>query len=54
MGVVDFEATQEPAREVLKRLVALSINGRSNGYYWLLRCNDSSPSWCMMNLRWAT
>ena len=62
MEVVDFEATQEPARDVLKRLVALSLNGRSNGYYWgrsnryywLLRCDASSPSWCFVNLFWAT
>ncbi len=54
MEVVDFEATQEPARDVLRRLAALSINGRPNGYYWLLRCDDSSPSWCFVNLGWAT
>ena len=54
MEVVDFEATQEPARDVLKRLAALSINGRPNGYYWVLRCDDSSPSWCFVNLGWAT
>lgn len=65
--VVDFEATQEPARDVLKRLVessnsgrpygyltALSTNGRPNGYYWLLRCDNSSPSWCFVNLFWVT
>lgn len=54
MEVVDFEATQEPARDVLRRLAALSINGRPNGYYWLLRCDDASPSWCFVNLGWAT
>lgn len=46
-----FEARDEPARSVLKRLIAASLEGRPNGYYWLLRCDPRPSNWCFINLQ---
>jgi len=46
-----FEARDEPARSVLKRLIAASLQGRENGYYWLHRCDPLPSAWCFINLR---
>ncbi len=48
---VAFEARDEPARSVLKRLIAASLEGRPNGYYWLQRCDPLPSAWCFINLR---
>jgi hypothetical protein len=49
MAVVPFEATDEPARKVLERLIALdqesnTVSSRKN---WLLHCDKE---WCFINL----
>jgi hypothetical protein len=49
-----FEARDEPARSVLKRLITVSLQGHENHYYWLERCDPLPSSWCFINLRWAT
>jgi hypothetical protein len=45
-----FEARDEPARSVLKRLIAASLQGRPNGYYWVQRCDPLPSAWCFINL----
>jgi hypothetical protein len=51
MREVAFEARDEPARSVLKRLITASLEGRSNGYYWLQRCDPLPSNWCFINLQ---
>jgi hypothetical protein len=51
MMEVAFEARDEPARSVLKRLIAASLEGRPNGYYWLQRCDPLPSQWCFINLQ---
>jgi len=45
-----FEARDEPARSVLKRLIAISLEGRPNKYYWLQRSDPEPSRWCFINL----
>jgi len=52
MREVAFEARDEPARSVLKRLIAASLEGRPNGYYWLERCDPLPSRWCFINLHY--
>ncbi len=47
-----FEARDEPARSVLKRLIAASLEGRPNRYYWLQRCDPLPSPWCFINLHY--
>jgi hypothetical protein len=47
---VDFEAHDEPARTVLRRLIVSELQGRPNGYYWLQRCDPLPSQWCFVNL----
>jgi hypothetical protein len=54
MREVAFEARDEPARSVLKRLIAASLEGRPNGYYWLQRCDPLRSQWCVINLQYVT
>jgi hypothetical protein len=51
MKAVAFEARDEPARSVLKRLIAASLEGQPNGYYWLQRCDPQPSQWCFINLQ---
>jgi len=51
MKEVAFEAGDESARSVLKRLIAASLEGRPNGYYWLQRCDPLPSHWCFINLQ---
>jgi hypothetical protein len=46
----DFSADDEPARDVLRRLIKLTP-GR---YIWLLSCAPSPSLWCVINLRSVT
>ncbi|MDQ6664164.1 MAG: hypothetical protein M3Z23_07205, partial [Acidobacteriota bacterium] len=50
MTSVTFEAHDEPARSVLKRLIASDLQGKPNGYYWLQRCDPLPSAWCFINL----
>jgi hypothetical protein len=53
LTVAPFEAHDEPARSVLKRLVKAELQGRPNRYYWLQRCDPQPSSWCFINLMYA-
>lgn len=50
MTKVDFEAHDEPACSVLRRLIASELQGRPNVYYWLQRCDPLPSAWCFINL----
>jgi len=50
MREIAFEARNEPARSILKRLIVASLEGRPNGYYWLQRCDPLPSPWCFINL----
>jgi hypothetical protein len=50
MQNVLFGANEEKARIVLNRLIALSLEGRPNRYYYLLRCDPKTGGWCFINL----
>lgn len=50
MQSVWFGAKEEKARSVLGRLIALSLEGQPNRYYWLLRCDPKTGGWCFVNL----
>jgi hypothetical protein len=50
MKSVSFEAHNEPARSILKRLIASDLEGRTNGYHWLQRCDPLPSAWCFINL----
>lgn len=53
MTRVAFEAHDEPARSVLKRLIASDLQGRATGYYWLQRCDPLPSAWCFINLSYV-
>jgi hypothetical protein len=45
-----FEATDEPARRVLKRLFTAAAKNQPDRDYWLQRCDPLPSSWCFINL----
>jgi hypothetical protein len=51
--VAPFEAHDEPARSVLKRLIATESQGRPARYYWLERCDPLPSNWCFINLTYV-
>lgn len=50
LAEVAFSANEEPARLVLKRLIAAAEAGKVARMHWLMRCDASSPAWCFINL----
>ena len=46
---VPFEAHDEPARDVLKRLIKAGA-GRRETEYWLQRCDPLPSTWCFINV----
>jgi hypothetical protein len=50
MTRTDFEAQNETARSILRRLIASELQGRPNVYYWLQRCDPLPSQWCFINL----
>jgi hypothetical protein len=50
MTKADLEAHDEPARSVLRRLIASELQGRPDVYYWLQRCDPLPSQWCVINL----
>ena len=50
MTRTDFEAQNETARSVLRRLIASELQGQPNAYYWLQRCDPLPSQWCAINL----
>jgi hypothetical protein len=53
MKSVLFEARNEPARDVLRRLIAADDAVRSSGYHWLQRCDPAPSGWCFINLAYV-
>ena len=51
MTAAFFSANDEPARSVLKRLIAEASVNQPNREYWLERCDPSPSTWCFINLR---
>jgi hypothetical protein len=47
---VEIGAEDEPARDVLRRLIAATLHGRPDPYFWLLRCDPHPAGWCFINL----
>lgn len=50
---ISFEAKNEPARSVLRRLIAASLAGKPDHYYWVQRCDPLPSDWCFINLLYA-
>jgi hypothetical protein len=50
LTVIGFEAHDEPARSVLKRLIDAELFGHSNPYYWGQSCDPLPSAWCFINL----
>ena len=44
-----FEAQDEPARSVLKRLLVAASGNQPNRDYWLQRCDPAPSGWCFIN-----
>ncbi len=53
MAEVAFEANNEPARNVLMRLIAAALPGQSDRAFWLQRCDPLPSTWCFINLAFA-
>jgi hypothetical protein len=50
MAEVFFEANDEPARSVLKRLFTAAAVNQPDRNYWLQRCDPLPSAWCFINL----
>ena len=53
MAEIAFEANNEPARSVLRRLIEAASPGQSQRAYWLQRCDPLPSDWCFINLAYA-
>jgi hypothetical protein len=51
MTQVFFEANNEPARSILKRLISAAAANQSAKEYWLQRCSPSPSAFCFIDLR---
>jgi hypothetical protein len=50
LAEIFFEANDEPARSVLKRLVTAAAINQPDRDYWLQRCDPPPSAWCFINL----
>jgi hypothetical protein len=50
LAEVFFEANDEPARSVLKRLFTAAAINQPDRDYWLQRCDPLPSAWCFINL----
>jgi len=50
MTQISFEAHDEPARDILKRLVRAEAANHPLTDYWLERCDPLPSKWCFINL----
>ena len=50
MPEIPFEAKNEPARDILARLIAAASPRRAGQTYWLQRCDPLPSAWCFINL----
>lgn len=53
MAEVTFEAHDEPARSVLKKLITDAAGEQPDRDYWLQRCDALPSTWCFINLAHA-
>ena len=53
MAEIPFEANNEPARNVLIRLISAAAPGQSDRAYWLQRCDTLPSNWCFINLAYT-
>lgn len=49
-ALAPFEAHDEPARYVLKRLIRLAAGNQPAREFWLERSDPSPANWCFINL----
>ena len=50
LAEIFFEANDEPARSVLKRLCTAAAINQPDRDYWLQRCDPLPSAWCFINL----
>jgi hypothetical protein len=50
LAAIFFEAKDEPARSVLKRLFTAAAINQPDRDYWLQRCDPLPSTWCFINL----
>ena len=50
LAEIFFEANDEPARSVLKRLFTAAAINQPDRDYWLQRCDPLPSAWCFINL----
>jgi hypothetical protein len=50
LAEIFFEANDEPARTVLKRLFTAAATNQPDRDYWLQRCDPLPSAWCFINL----
>ena len=53
MEEIAFAVENEPARNVLRRLVEAAGQGSGNRMFWLQRCDPRTGGWCFINLFYA-
>ncbi len=53
MEEIPFAADNEPARNVLRRLVEAAARGQADRMFWLQRCDPRAGGWCFINLTYA-
>jgi hypothetical protein len=53
MATITFEANNEPARNVVMRLIAAAAPSQSDRAYWLHRCDPLASAWCFINLAYT-
>jgi hypothetical protein len=51
MAAITLEARDEPARDVLKRLITEAAVNQPDRDYWLVRCDPLPSAWCFINLQ---
>jgi hypothetical protein len=51
MAAITLEARDEPARNVLKRLITEAAVNQPDRDYWLVRCDPLPSAWCFINLQ---
>ena len=50
MAEISFEARDEPARDVFKRLIRAAAANHAATEHWLQRCDPLPSKWCFINL----
>lgn len=53
LPVVKFEAHDEPARSVLRRLIGAEIGDKPDRYAYSQRCDPAPSGWCVITLRYV-